>query len=166
MVSCASHLAGEKSSDISLELDRDIIHQNRVSSFFELERFFSVEGVVSTLTICSEGLLTYLRIEARSRGIDRPITSVPLLPTSPGRGRAETTHPADQRAVWRDPQIARATRRKLLGIAGSQTKTTKLGKGFDSLCAFSASYCCSVGKLHIKLGLFARYSKTSCPARR
>ena len=44
MVSCASHLAGEKSSDISLELDRDIIHQNRVSSFFELERFFSVEG--------------------------------------------------------------------------------------------------------------------------
>ena len=35
---------GEKSGDISLELDRGIIHQNRLSSFLELQRFFSVEG--------------------------------------------------------------------------------------------------------------------------
>ena len=114
--------------------------------------------MVSTLIICSEGLLTYLRIEARSRGIDRPITSVPLLPTSPGRGRAETTHPADQRAAWRDPQIARTTRRKISGIAGSQTRTT----GAKALLF----WWIPPRGVHTKLVLFARYSKTSCPARR
>ena len=102
--------------------------------------------MVSTLIICSEGLLTYLRIEARSRGIDRPTTSVPLLPTSPGRGRAETTHPADQRAACRDPQIARATRRKLSGIAGSQTKTTGEMIRQPLFIFRYHSCCCSVGK--------------------